>query len=143
MDSRVQQIGGVLESIVAWSLVLGQGRSLPFGDVRLTRSQIDTLFLIAHALEPVTPRSIATALALTPGAITQLVDGLRCEGLVTTQANPQDARSRVLTLTESAASRVASFEQELAEKMLAQFTSLTDTELARLAELLGRTRGTL
>jgi DNA-binding MarR family transcriptional regulator len=143
MDSRVQQIGGVLESIVAWSLVLGQGRSLPFGDVRLTRSQIDTLFLIAHALEPVTPRSIATALALTPGAITQLVDGLRCEGLVTTQANPQDARSRVLTLTESAAARVASFEQEVAENMLAQFTSLTDTELARLAELLGRTRGTL
>jgi DNA-binding MarR family transcriptional regulator len=80
---------------------------------------------------------------LTPGAITQLVDGLRREGLVTTQANPVDARSRVLTLTESAAARVASFEQEVAENMLAQFTSLTDTELARLAELLGRTRGTL
>jgi hypothetical protein len=55
MDPRVQHIGRVLESIVAWSLVLGQGRSLPLGDVRLTRSQIDTLFLIAHALEPVTP----------------------------------------------------------------------------------------
>ncbi len=143
MDPRVQHIEQVLESIVAWSRVLGQGRSLPFGDARLTRSQIDTLFLIAHSLDPVTPSSIATALALTPGAITQLVDGLGREGLVTKQANPDDARSRVLTLTESAASQVAGFERELAENVAAQFASLTDSELAGLAELLCRTRRTL
>lgn len=143
MDPRMQHVGRVLESIVAWSRILGQGRSFPFGEVRLTRSQIDTLFLIAHTVDPVTPSSIATALALTPGAITQLVDGLRREGLVTTQANPDDARSRVLTLTETAASQVAAFEQELTQNVAPQFASLTDTELAGLAELLGRTRRTL
>ena len=59
----MQHIEKVLESIVAWSRVLGQGRSLPLGDLRLTRSQIDTLFLIAHSVHPVTPTSVATALA--------------------------------------------------------------------------------
>lgn len=139
----MQHIGSVLESIVAWSRTLRQGRSLPFGDMQLTRSQIDTLFLIAHALDPVTPSSIATALGLTPGAITQLVDGLRRDGMVTKQANPDDARSRVLTLTETAASQVAGFEQEIAENVAPQFASLTDTELAQLAEFLGRTRRAL
>lgn len=142
-DPRLQHIERVLESIVAWSRVLGQGRSLPLGDLRLTRSQIDTLFLIAHSVHPVTPTSVATALALTPGAITQLVDGLRREGLVTTHENPHDARSRVLTLTETAGSQVAAFERELAQNVAAQFASLTDPELAGLADLLGRTRRTL
>ena len=65
------------------------------------------------------------------------------DGLVSKQANPDDARSCIPTLTKTAASQVAAFEQALAKSVAAQFASLTDTELARLAELLGRTRRTL
>lgn len=138
----MQDIGSVLESVVALSRTLRRARSSPFGDIRLTPSQVETLFIISHALGPVTPSSIATALAVTPGAITQLVDGLRREGLVETGPHPDDARSRILTLTESAASQVAVFERQLTEKLASQFDPLTDKQLAELAELLDRTRRT-
>lgn len=141
-NPRLTNIGSVLESIVVWSRNLRQTRSSPFGDIRLTPSQIDTLFFLSHAVGPVTPSSIACALAVTPGAITQLVDGLRREGLVVTRAHPEDARSRVIALTEAAAFQVAVFEREMTESLAPNFVSLTDGDLAELAELLSRTRRT-
>ncbi len=137
--SRAALIGQVLESIVAWSRTLAQARSGPFADHRLSRSQTEALFLIAHGRGPVTPGSVADELGLTPGAVTQLVDGLRRQGLITTGTNPEDARSRVLTLTDRAAAQLASFENEMIASLSQGFGDLTDTELAALARLLART----
>ncbi|MGC4154900.1 MAG: MarR family transcriptional regulator [Propionicimonas sp.] len=140
--SRAVLIGQVLESIVAWSRPLAQARSGPFADHRLSRSQTEALFLIAHGRHPTTPGSVADALGLTAGAVTQLVDGLRQQGLVTTGTNPDDARSRVLTLTDRAAAQLATFENEVIASLSPRFGDLTDTELAELAQLLARTRTT-
>ena len=132
-------LGEVLESIVSWSRLLGSTHSAPFLGVQLSRSQLEALFLIAHRPEPLSPGLLARELKLTPGAVTQLLDGLRQAGLVDQQPHPSDARSRVLTLTPDAARSVDHFEQQMVTALAGEFSDLDDAELATLAHLLART----
>ncbi|MGV8909719.1 MAG: MarR family winged helix-turn-helix transcriptional regulator [Propionicimonas sp.] len=107
--------------------------------MQLSRSQLEALFLIAHRPAPMSPGLLARELQLTPGAVTQLLDGLRQAGLVDQQPHPSDARSRVLTLAADAASQVDEFEQRMANDLSGEFSELDDAELATLAHLLART----
>jgi DNA-binding MarR family transcriptional regulator len=113
----------------------------PWLDGRCNRSQqsisweraVDVLFILAHSAEPVTPGHLVDGLGVTPGAITQLVDGLASLGLVDSTAHPHDARSRVLRLTPAARSAVDRFEGEAVRRMAHRFDGLTDEQLAALA----------
>lgn len=137
--TRLSLLGAVLESVVSWSRLLGSNRSAPFRGVQLSRSQLEALFLIAHRPAPMSPGLLARELKLTPGAVTQLLDGLRRAGLVDQQQHPTDARCRVLSLTADAGRQVAEFEQGMLTALAGEFSDLDDTELATLAELLART----
>ena len=136
---RETLLGQVLESVVSWSRVLGSTRAAPFHGVQLGRSQLEALFLIAHRPAPMSPGLLARELKLTPGAVTQLLDGLRQVGLVDQQPHPSDARSRVLTLTPEAGRQVAEYEHGMVTAVAGEFGDLDDTELATLADLLART----
>ena len=80
--NRTSALGEVLESVVSWSRRLGATAGAPFRGVQLTRSQREALFLIAHRPMPMSPGLLAHELRPTPGAVTQLLDGLRQAGLV-------------------------------------------------------------
>ena len=102
MDARLASIGRMIEAFALWAQVLDAHRASPFGDLRLTRSQVEALFLIAHAGVPMTPGRLAEALNVTPGAVTQLVAGLTAEGLVE-QAREQRRAQRGDSLPRSVA----------------------------------------
>lgn len=138
-SGRRKMLGEVLESITAWSRLLGSTRSVPFRGVQLSRSQLEALFLIAHRPPPISPGSLARDLGLTAGAVTQLVDGLRQAGLVDQRPDPGDARSRVLTLTKDAGRRLAEFEDAAVAALAGRFADLDDAELVALSQLLSRT----
>jgi len=140
MTARPEHIGRVLEQVAAWTRVLGETRARPLGDRRLSRSQTDALFLLARAKRPLTPGRLAGALHLTPGAVTQLLEGLRRAELVTQGPHPDDARSQLVTLSPAARQRVSEFEQATITSLADRFAALDDTELANLAALLARTR---
>jgi len=89
--NRTAVLGEVLESVVSWSRLLGSTRSTPFRGRQLSHSQLEALFLIAHRPAPMSPGFLARELKLTPGAVTQLLDGLRQAGLVDQQPHPSDA----------------------------------------------------
>ena len=125
-------IGAVLEAVAVVARDLMTGGEPPFGR-RMTRNQVDVLFILAHSAGPVTPRHLADGLGVTPGAITQLVDGLARLGLVSSMAHPQDARSRVLRLTPAARSAVHGFEWQAVQRMAYRFGGLTDEQLSALA----------
>lgn len=135
---RLALVGRALEAFVVWARVLDSHRSFPFGDLQLTRAQLETLFLVAHSATPVTPSGLADSLGVTRGAVTQLVGGLIEAGLVTQHADAADARRRVLHLSERSRARVDDFEREFAIGVAPRFDALTDTELATLVDLLGR-----
>jgi DNA-binding MarR family transcriptional regulator len=138
---RLAAIGRALEVFVMWSRVLDSRRTFPFGELNLSRSQVEVLFLVAHSEPPVTPGRLAEALGVTRGAVTQLVAGLVSAGLVEQRTDPADARRRVLALSAASSDRVAAFEQDVVRRLAPRFDRLDDAELETLAGLLARTRG--
>lgn len=126
----------MLESVVTLSRELTAPRQTPFGDTVLTRTQLDILFVIAHAQEPVTPGHLAATLRVTPGAITQTVEQLRRGGLVEQSISDKDGRARVLALTESSRDDVEAFEAAAVARLSPLFAALSNEELAVLVSTL-------
>lgn len=135
---RAGHIGAVLDAVVSLSRSLSGPRSTPFGNAVLTRTQLEVLFVLAHAQGPVAPGELATTLRLTRGAVTQIVEQLRDQDLVQQAVSDQDGRVRLLRLTDSARTRVESFELAAVHRAAPWFGALSDEALAQLATLLGR-----
>lgn len=142
MPERERLVGAVLTGVVALNRGVTAAGRTPFGGIELTTNQLGLLFLLAHSREPLTPGAAATALHLTPGAVTQLVDPLRAAGLVETLPHPGDRRSRILRLTDAERRRVSDFEKDVVRRMLPRFAALDEAELQTLAALLDRVRST-
>ncbi|WP_166786949.1 MarR family winged helix-turn-helix transcriptional regulator [Cryobacterium sinapicolor] len=138
---RASQVGEVLAAVVRLSRSLANPRSTPFGSTVLTRTQLDVLFVLAHAPDSVTPGKLAALLQVTPGAVTQLVDQLREHDLVEQFASDQDGRVRLLRLTSSARSQVEAFEAVAIQRSAPWFDTLTDDALTNLAGLLAQVKG--
>ena len=138
---RASQVGEVLAAVVRLSRSLANPRSTPFGSTVLTRTQLDVLFVLAHAPDSVKPGKLAALLQVTPGAVTQLVDQLREHDLVEQFASDQDGRVRLLRLTSSARSQVEAFEGVAIQRSAPWFDTLTDDALTNLAGLLAQVKG--
>lgn len=139
-EKRLDSVGRAVEELVVWARRLDSHRRFPFGDLDLSRSQVEVLFLVAHSEVPVTPGGLAAALGVTPGAVTQLVAGLVAAGLVEQERDPADARRRVLVLSAGSRTRVAGFEREVVRDLEPRFADLDEPELEILVSLLARTR---
>lgn len=136
--SRAGQVAAILEAVTVLSRAIAAERRAPFHGRHLTRTQMQTLYLLAHARDAVTPTRLAATLEVTPGAVTQLVEGLREERLVQVIPHPRDARSRVIRLTSAAEAEIVSFEKATVERLLPLFDGLTSQELDQLAAHLAR-----
>ncbi|AQX14965.1 MULTISPECIES: MarR family winged helix-turn-helix transcriptional regulator [Tessaracoccus] len=139
MSGRATLIGGAIEAIVMWSRVMDSHRMIPFGELNLSRAQLEVLFHIAHSPSPATPGAIAARLGVTAGAVTQLVAGLSDLGLVRQDRDTVDGRRRLLVLEPTAQQQVAGFEQAIINELSPRFDGLSDAELATLTGLLART----
>jgi DNA-binding MarR family transcriptional regulator len=121
---------------------------LCFGVVRRMRShaaelaaEFELSFLQARALwrleQPLATGTLAERLGLDRSNITHIVDGLEARGLITREAQRDDRRVKLLTLTASGrAVRAALDERIFATETL--FETLTEEEQATLAGLLGK-----
>ncbi|MBB1513869.1 MarR family transcriptional regulator [Tessaracoccus sp. MC1627] len=138
---RMALVGSAVEELVMWSRTLDGHRRVPFGDLQLSRAQLEVLFLIVHSDGPATPGAVADRLGVTPAAVTQLVAGLVDLGLVRQDRDPADGRRRVLVLEPERQLEVAGFEREVVERMAPHFAGLDDDELRTLVALLGRSSG--
>jgi DNA-binding MarR family transcriptional regulator len=139
VQARLEQVGRALECLVVWARLLDSHRGFPFGDLHLTRAQLEALFYIAHSARPATPTVLAKALGVTGGAVTQLVAGLIAAGLVVQERDPTDGRRRALVLSPDSGARVAGFERDLSLSMTNRFSPLTDDELETMVRLLSKT----
>lgn len=141
-SDRVHSIGVVLEAVVTLSRELAAARATPFGDMRLTRTQLQILFILAHSQQPVTPGTLAAALKMTRGAITQSMDQLREHRLAEQSTYGHDGRVRVWRLTTVAGETVAAFERAAIERATPWFAELSTDELHHLATLIGKVEAT-
>ena len=116
-----QRVGALDESF------LGSGR--PLGPSRL-------LFEIGSTPGGAVVRELRDRLGLDSGYLSRLLRRLEDEGLVTTGADPDDARRRVVRLTASGQTSWAELEQRSEELARDLVAPLTDRQRERLEEAL-------
>jgi DNA-binding MarR family transcriptional regulator/GNAT superfamily N-acetyltransferase len=90
------------------------------------------LYEIAHGTG-VSAAGIARDLALDPGYLSRLLQGLRRRGLVAGRASPHDARRSVLTLTRKGRAAIALLEARMRAEVGALLAPLSGAEQERLA----------
>jgi DNA-binding MarR family transcriptional regulator len=113
VDSRLTSVGLSLPRLAALQRLIDAGDSLPLGQ-------------------------LADRLACVKSNVTQLVDRLEADGLVTRAPDPNDKRSRLAVITEVGRKvhiEGARIQREVEEQL---FATLTADELTRLAEIIAK-----
>lgn len=137
MDKERQKL---LESLLA---KMGQAikdmhhlGTLPFGSLRLSRPQFVILLYIAPKKGGATVKELAKFMQITPGAITQFVNVLVTEKLVSRQSASPDRRIISLKLTEKAKRQFGRFKAEYFKKISTSFARLSTPEIAQFIRLI-------
>jgi DNA-binding MarR family transcriptional regulator len=102
----------------------------------LSPPQVHLLFTIARKKEEgISVKDLAEQSSITPGAVTQFVDGLVERGLVSRESDPSDRRIVRLKLTELAKNQFEKFRKEHLASMFKIFEALDDDEIKQLIAL--------
>jgi DNA-binding MarR family transcriptional regulator len=83
---------------------------------------------------------IATALGYSPRTITEALDALERDGLITRTPDPADRRAKILTITKKGARDLAAAQDVRDQVRKVFFGVLTDGEKDRLLKMLQRMR---
>lgn len=103
----------------------------------LTTTQFDVIATLGNR-DAMTYKTLGEQTLVTKGTLTGVIERLQAKGLLTTQINPEDARSQLVKLTTEGQ---ALFEQIFPQHMAhlqAAFTQLSIDELQQLRRLLQR-----
>lgn len=100
----------------------------------LTPSQLELLLLVKHA-ENVSLKELAMNMKLTPGAVSQLVNGLVSGGYVHRQEDPSDRRISQITLSSKGKSNLHKIWDERTSSMMRIMEDLTLEELHLLLRI--------
>jgi len=117
-----------------------------YADYGLGEGEFDVLATLRRSGAPyeLTPGELAASTMVTSGAVTKRVDRLADRGLVTRRVGEQDARGRVIALTDTGRDLIdRAFEAHMANehRLLAGLGDIDRTRLARLLEAWGRELG--
>ncbi len=96
------------------------------------------LFLSCRANQTVTQRELERFLRVRPSTVNGLVDRLEEKGLLVRTVSSNDARSKVLRLTEAGRQQQKNLESGIRETEQIMSSGFSEEELAQLRALLGR-----
>ena len=116
VESRLSEIGLSLAKLAALNRLSEAGESLPLGQ-------------------------LAERLSCVKSNVTQLVDRLEADGLVSRASDPNDRRSRLAVLTDAGREAYEKGRRIQIEAEEALFGALTDDESAMLHTLLAKLKG--
>ena len=128
MDKRSQDIQNLFATYSVVQRMMHACLQRAFDELGVVPSQLQLLHLIKHN-QPVSLKTLATELRLTPGAITQQVESVVQAGYVNRNESSEDRRITVVSLTPSGVAvckRLERMKQELLTKVVAD---LNDKEL--------------
>lgn len=104
----------------------------------LSPPQANIFFTIAHKRQGTSVKELAEETGVTPGAITQFIDGLVEKGLVMREGDPADRRVVRLKITDFARKQFEKFRQEHLASFSRVFEVLSDDELKQLIALMDK-----
>ena len=114
-----------LDRVLLLTVLLGQDMTDSLARMGLTEARAHLLWEL-RAQGPCTQRALASALHVTPRAITALVDSLVETGFVTREPCPTDRRAILVTFTElgrTTAAALADGHRELARQLFADMST--------------------
>ena len=114
-----------LDRVLLLTVLLGQDMTDSLARMGLTEARAHLLWEL-RAQGPCTQRALASALHVTPRAITALVDSLVETGFVTREPCPTDRRAILVTFTElgrTTAAALADGHRELARQLFADMSA--------------------
>jgi len=138
--TRTQLLEQVLNHLGYISRSISAPHGFSFGDVVLTKPQINIFFFVGHHRDGVSVKDIATFLNVTKGAVTQFIDTLVEKNLVKREEDARDRRLQRIRLTEFAESRFDQFKTSYYLSLNTLFDALTDQEVEQLVSLLEKLR---
>lgn len=96
--------------------------------VPIPRAQLELLTVIRYG-QPISSRELARQLYMTPGAVSQLVDGLAEQELIVRRIDAKDRRVQCLEVSKKGDAVLESVEKQRREIMQSVVQELTDQEL--------------
>lgn len=103
-------------------------------DLPVSATQLELLLTLKH-LQPVSARELASAMKVTPGLISQLVDSLIHLELIERQANPADRRTQFLRLSHKGNQQLKRFARARNDLMRHMLAGLSNSELEVLLDI--------
>jgi DNA-binding MarR family transcriptional regulator len=129
MISRVEQLEEIFEGFHALRHKVVFKKLISAPSPRITHSQWLALAVIARTNKP-TIKDIHTALGITSGATTQLVNGLVSKGYVIRKINAADRRAVALELSPTAKKFFRKVEGNVIRHLAQSFSTLNNKEFA-------------
>jgi DNA-binding MarR family transcriptional regulator len=114
-----------LDRVLTLTMLLSQDSAASLARMGLTEARAHLLWEL-RAQGPSTQRALASALHVTPRAITALVDSLAETGFVTREPCPADRRATLVTFTElgrTTAQGLGDAHRQLARQLFADMTA--------------------
>lgn len=135
VDGREASLHRVVARIGVVTRDFAASGAYPFKSFDLGRGPMNLLFVLSRS-DGASVSELADRLRVTSSAVSQTVDSLRAVGLVTSEINPADRRSRTIRLTATARVEVDQFQQAYFEKIAPRFGALSIAEIAELDRIL-------
>ncbi|MGH7237973.1 MAG: MarR family winged helix-turn-helix transcriptional regulator, partial [Candidatus Saccharimonadales bacterium] len=98
------------------------------GECPISLSQMELLFTLKH-MQPTSPKQLGNEMKLTPGAISQLLEGLVERGLVERRHDPTDRRAQTISLSSSGKTQLSDIEKRRGKILQSVLQELTTEEL--------------
>lgn len=134
--ARKDLLQALIETMFSVMKHVDANHGFRLGELTLSRPHIRILFHVARSREEVAVKDLAEMLCVTPGAVTQLLDGLEEMGLVRREEDTRDRRIIRIKLTEFARGELEALRQSYLASASQMFGVLSDAEIKELLMLL-------
>jgi DNA-binding MarR family transcriptional regulator len=129
---ELHQQEDLLDRVLELVVLLNDDMTQAIAALGLTPSRTHLLWELGQR-GPVTQQVLATALKITPRAVTGLVDALVGSGLVTREPHPTDRRATLVTLTSRAEALVSQLKRDHEALASSLFAPMARTEFDSFA----------
>jgi len=133
--NRQKLLENLIENFAQALHGINTGQNFPFGDFMLGHQQIMILLFVYKKKETVSVKEIAKFLNVTPGAVTQFIDGLVQKKLVRREESILDRRSINIRLTVATQKQFNDFKKRYFASANKSFENLSDGELEQFIRL--------
>lgn len=116
-------------------LITTVARALRYRPSSLPPHQFRALRAIERS--PIRPARLADRLRITPRAVTDVVDALASNGLISASPDPADRRAKILTITEKGQQLVTELHERRAAAADEFFAGMPDHDRQALSDILG------